>query len=103
LHAKPSVAEMKACHWWFEQELELAKPKLIIALGSTGARAVLGKAVTISAMRGTPIELPDGRYVWITVHPSSLLRIPDEASRRAEFLRFVQDLKKAKAWLAGHH
>jgi uracil-DNA glycosylase len=99
LHAKPSIAEIKACHWWFEEELRLATPKMIVALGATGARAVLGKSVTISGARGAPIELPDGRYAWVTVHPSSLLRMPDEASRRAEFLRFVKDLKGVKAWV----
>jgi DNA polymerase len=102
LHVKPSIAEMKACRWWFEEELRLVKPKLIVALGSTGARAVLGKTVTISSVRATPIELPDERHLWVTVHPSSLLRIPEEANRRLEFLRFVQDLKKAKAWMARH-
>ena len=102
LHVKPSIGEMKACHWWFEEELRLVKPKLIVALGSTGARAVLGKTVTISSVRATPIELPDERHLWVTVHPSSLLRIPEEANRRLEFLRFVQDLKKAKAWMSRH-
>ena len=103
LHVKPSIAEMKACHWWFEEELRLVSPKLIVALGSTGARAVLGKAVTISSLRAKPLPLPEGPHLWVTVHPSSLLRIPEEASRREEFLRFVDDLKKAKAWLARHH
>jgi uracil-DNA glycosylase family protein len=98
LHAKPSIGEIKACHWWFEEELRLATPKLIVALGASGARAVLGKSVTIGEARGHAIPLPDGRHAWVTVHPSSLLRIPDEASRRAEFLRFVKDLKHAKAW-----
>lgn len=99
LHMKPSIAEIKACHWWFEEELRLATPKMIVALGATGARAVLGKAVTISELRGKPLELTDGRHAWVTVHPSSLLRMPDEAARRAEFLRFVKDLKGVKNWV----
>jgi uracil-DNA glycosylase len=99
LHVKPSIGEIKACHWWFEQEIRLVQPKLILALGATAARAVLGRAVTVGSVRGSAIPISESMHLWVTVHPSYLLRIPEEAVRRVEFLRFVQELKDAKAWL----
>jgi uracil-DNA glycosylase family protein len=99
LHVKPSIGEIKACHWWFEQEIRLVKPRLILALGATAARAVLGRAVTVGSVRGSAIPISETTHLWVTVHPSYLLRIPEEAVRRVEFLRFVQELKDAKAWL----
>jgi DNA polymerase len=103
LHMKPNTAEIKACNWWLTEELKLVRPKLIVALGATAARAVLGRAVTIGATRGPPKPFVDDRYVMVTIHPSSLLRIPDEAQRRTEYYRFVKELKAGHDWLRRHH
>jgi DNA polymerase len=100
LHVKPSAGEIQACNWWLEQELRLVAPKLVIALGATAARALLGRMVTIAQTRGTPIELSAKTHLWVTIHPSFLLRIPDETSRRAEYMRFVQELQAASQWIS---
>ena len=93
IHQTPETPEIKACHWWLEQELDLVRPRIIVALGATAARALLGKAVTISRTRGAPIPLDGGAEAWVTVHPSFLLRLPDEARRAAERARFVEELR----------
>jgi uracil-DNA glycosylase len=98
LHKKPSIGETTACRWWLTEELRLVAPRVVVALGTTAARSLLGRAVTVSSMRGEP-HAHHGSWLWVTVHPSSLLRLPDEASRRTEFARFVQDLKDVKASL----
>jgi uracil-DNA glycosylase len=103
IHSKPNAGEIVACHWWLDEELKLVKPKLIIALGATAARSVMGRTVTISAMRGLPTAVSSTTHVWVTVHPSYLLRIPDEVQRRKEYDRFVDDLEGAKRWLNKKH
>ncbi len=100
LHVKPNAAEIEACHWWLAQELRLVKPTLVIALGATAARALLGRPVTIARVRGSAIPLSSTAHLWVTIHPSALLRIADAAKRRAEFARFVGDLNNAGAWFA---
>jgi len=102
LHVKPSATEIEACRWWLSQELRLIAPKLIIALGATAARALLGRVVTISEMRGTAVRLNERTHLWVTIHPSLLLRIPEEAQRRKEYDRFVQELRDAVEWTAKH-
>ncbi|HEY3783970.1 MAG TPA: UdgX family uracil-DNA binding protein [Steroidobacteraceae bacterium] len=102
LHIKPSASEIEACNWWLGEELRLVGPKLVIALGATAARALLGQTVTISQMRGSSVSLSANTQLWVTIHPSLLLRIPDEVRRRAEFDRFVQELKDARQWAAKH-
>ena len=82
---------MEACRWWLKQELRLVRPKLIVAMGATAALGLFGKAVTIKAVRAKWQQLPEGD-VLVTVHPSFLLRLPDAASRRHEFDKFVSDL-----------
>src|SRR5262249_35346140 len=98
LHKKPNAAEVDACRRWLDQEIALVRPQLTIALGATAAGALMRRPVTIGRARGQAIEAESGA-LWITVHPSYLLRIPDEASRQREFVRFVKDLEGAKAWL----
>jgi DNA polymerase len=93
IHSKPDAGEITACRWWIEQELALVKPQVTVALGATAARSLFGKAMTISRERGRPHDLPDGGEAWITVHPSFLLRLPDEEARHQEFAKFVHDLK----------
>lgn len=105
IHAKPDGGEIDACRWWIEQERMLLRPKVTVALGATAARSLFGRTMTIGRERGRALTLPDGPdggggTAWITVHPSYLLRLPDEAARAREFDAFVDDLAKARA-LAG--
>ncbi|WP_375250962.1 UdgX family uracil-DNA binding protein [Sphingomonas sp.] len=97
IHAKPDAGEIDACRWWIEQERMLLRPQVTVALGATAARSLFGKTMTISRERGRAQRLPDGGEAWITVHPSYLLRLPDEAAKEAEYARFVEDLKLAYA------
>jgi DNA polymerase len=100
IHAKPDAGEIDACRWWIEQEQLLLRPKVTVALGATAARSLFGKVMTIGRERGREQRLPDGGAAWITVHPSYLLRLPDEDARTTEFARFVEDLEAAHAALA---
>jgi DNA polymerase len=97
IHSKPDAGEISACRWWIAQERELIRPPVTVALGATAARSVLEKTVTISRVRGEPIALDGGGECWVTVHPSFLLRIPEEERRREERALFVRDLKRIKA------
>src|SRR5947209_17147118 len=97
IHNKPDAGQIEACRWWIEHERELIKPLLTVALGATAARSLFGKTVTIGKLRGEPHMLFDGRECWVTVHPSSLLRIPDEAGRREGRALFLRDMKRIKA------
>jgi uracil-DNA glycosylase family protein len=98
LHVKPNIQEIEACRWWLAEELKFVQPRLVIALGATAARSLLGHTVTVSALRGLPTPFMEDTHMWVTVHPSYLLRIPDHTSQRAEYARFVEDLEGAKAW-----
>jgi DNA polymerase len=97
LHKRPNTYEIERCKIWLDAERGLVKPHAIIALGVTAARSLTGKTVTIAKMRKTPIEMADGTTLIVTVHPSALLRIEDEADKRASYKAFVADLKAAKA------
>jgi DNA polymerase len=96
LHSKPDGGEIKACRWWIERELELIHPPLTVALGATAARSLFGKVVTIGKLRGKPQQLPDGSECWVTVHPSALLRAPNDEARREGRKQFVADLRKIR-------
>ena len=96
LHSKPDGGEIAACRWWIDHERELIRPEITVALGATAARSLIGKVVTISGTRGKPLTLADGGECWVTIHPSFLLRIREEADRRAERKRFVDDLKRIR-------
>jgi DNA polymerase len=96
IHNKPDSGEIEACRWWIEHERELIRPPVTVALGATAARSRLDKAVTISRVRGAPLKAEDGSEVWVTVHPSFLLRIPEEDRKREERALFVRDLKRIK-------
>lgn len=96
IHSKPDTAEIEACRWWQEQERALIRPPLTVALGATAARSLTGKTVTISKVREAPLVLADGSECWVTVHPSFLLRIPEEDRRREERARFVEDLTRIR-------
>jgi DNA polymerase len=94
IHSRPDAGEIRACNWWLGHERALIRPQLTVALGATAARALVGKAVTIARVRGQPLELADGSECWVTVHPSALLRIPEQGRRRIERARFVNDMKR---------
>lgn len=102
LHQKPNTPEIRACRQWYERELEAIQPKLVVALGATAAQSVFGKLTPVNKNRGRVIELADGVHVLVTVHPSFLLRLPDEDSRHREYARFVADLKIAARYLKEH-
>jgi DNA polymerase len=97
IHNKPDSGEISACRWWIEHERELIRPPVTVALGATAARSLIGKVVTISRVRGEPLTLADGSECWVTVHPSSILRAPDESARREGKRLFLRDLKRIKA------
>ncbi len=99
LHQKPSTPEIAACRQWYERELASIQPALVVAMGATAAQGVLGKITPINKNRGRLIELRDGIKALVTVHPSYLLRVPDEESKLREYQRFVDDLKIAAAAL----
>jgi uracil-DNA glycosylase family protein len=99
LHQKPTTAEIKACRPWYERELAAIKPALVVAMGTTAAQSVFGKITPINKNRGRPIDLDDGIKALVTVHPSYLLRLPDEADKAREYQRFVDDLRIAAALL----
>ena len=100
LHKKPVDAEIAACHDWLKREIELVAPRLLIALGATAARSLLGRATPITANRGRLHEYAPGISLLITVHPSFLLRVPEQ-NKDDEYHRFVTDLKLARPFL--HH
>jgi DNA polymerase len=93
IHNKPDAGEIEACRYWLDLERQFVVPKVIVAMGATAVRGVLGKAATISALRGTPIELEDGALLVVTIHPSYLLRLPDRDQAAVELERFEDDLK----------
>jgi len=97
IHQTPDVAEIQACSVWLGTERDHLRPRLLVLMGGSAARAVMGRAVTISRERGRPIRLADGQTAFVTVHPSYLLRIPDAAAKAREYEAFVRDLKSIKA------
>ena len=99
LHQSPSAREIDICRWWVETERSLVQPKLILALGASAARAMLGKTVSVSKARGMAHALGDGGELWVTVHPSYLLRLDGPARAEQERL-FEADLAAVAARLA---
>jgi uracil-DNA glycosylase family protein len=97
IHNKPDSGEIEACRWWIGHERELLRPPITVALGATAARSLFGKVMTISRVRGQALKLPNGDECWVTVHPSFLLRIPEEERKREEWVLFVRDLTRIKA------
>ncbi len=95
LHQKPTTPEIKACRPWYERELASIEPDLVVAMGATAAQCMFGKITPINKKRGRLIDLDDRIKALVTVHPSYLLRLPDEDARAQEYERFVSDLKIA--------
>jgi DNA polymerase len=100
IHSKPNAGEIQACRWWLDKELDLIKPNLVVALGATAAQSLLGKAVPITKMRGDVVERQDGLRVFLTIHPSFILRIREQEDKEAERERFLQDMRKVKQLMA---
>lgn len=104
LHAKPSVGEIRACRPWLDQELEAVRPRVVVCLGATAAQALLGGQFRVSKERGQWVSSPLAPLVTATVHPSSILRAPDELARLEAYRRFVADLHQvAEALSPGAH
>ena len=100
LHEKPNASEVAACRFWLETELALVKPRVIVALGATAAQALFGPSFRVTKQRGKPVPSPLAPHAMATVHPSSILRAPDEGARHREDAAFVKDLE-AVARLVG--
>jgi uracil-DNA glycosylase len=99
IHAKPSSAEIAACNPWLQAEIGLVRPRVIVCLGATAAQSLLGKQFRVSRERGVWVPSPLAPFVMATVHPSAILRAPDDEARRLERARFVEDLAKVAAAL----
>jgi uracil-DNA glycosylase family protein len=97
IHKKPNALEIAACRPWFEAEIAATQPRVVVLLGATAAQAVLGKDFKVTQHRGELIPSSLAPYVMATVHPSSILRAPDDESRHAEMARFIDDIKKIAA------
>jgi uracil-DNA glycosylase len=101
IHAKPNQAEINACRPWLEAEIALVRPRVLVCLGATAAQALLGKQFKVSEQRGRFVESALAPFVMATVHPSSLLRAPDDETRHREMERLVADLRKVAEKLKG--
>jgi DNA polymerase len=99
IHKKPRPDQVRACRPWLEAEIAAVRPQVLVCLGATAAQALLGAAFRVSRQRGEFVDSPLAPQVLATVHPSSLLRAPDEETRQAEMKRFIVDLKKAASAL----
>ncbi len=99
IHKRPNAAEIEQCRWWFEREIAIVKPALLVALGATAARTLLGRAARVQKERGRLQAGAEGIPVFITLHPSALLRIREDDEREREYKRFVADLRAAKRFL----
>jgi uracil-DNA glycosylase len=99
IHAKPGPSEISACMPWLQAELDLVKPDVVVCLGATAAQALLGPGFRVTRQRGEWVSSPWAPRVLATVHPSSILRAPDDAARRREFDGLVADLAVVRAAL----
>ena len=100
IHAKPNQMEIAACLPWLEAELDLIKPVVLVCLGATAAQALLGPKFRVTKQRGAWVQARWAPYVTATVHPSAILRAPDDAARHAEMERFIADLRRIPPVLA---
>ena len=99
IHKKPNAGEIGACRPWLDSEIAVVHPRIIVCLGATAAKALLGASFKVSVDRGRFVESPLAPLVTATVHPSSILREPDSNARRDAMRAFVKDLKKVRAKL----
>jgi uracil-DNA glycosylase family protein len=101
IHKKPNGKEIAACRPWLEAEIRVLRPRVIVLMGATAAQSLLGREFRVTQHRGEFLESPHAQWVTATVHPSSILRAPDEGSRREEMTRFVDDLRAVAQRLRG--
>ncbi len=94
IHKKPNAREILACRPWLDAELAVLQPEVVVCLGATAAQALLGRDFRVSQRRGEFVESSLAQHVIATVHPSSILRAPDDETRHSEMKRFIEDLKK---------
>ncbi|MFB2564432.1 UdgX family uracil-DNA binding protein [Rhizobium sp. IMFF44] len=99
LHARPNAGEVQRCAWWLGAELELLKPKLVVALGATAVSSLLGSKVKVMRDRGQILHPSRKLDVLVTIHPSALLRIREADEREKNRLTFIRDLKKIRSFL----
>jgi DNA polymerase len=95
LHKRPNAHEIERCNWWLKHERAIVRPQVVVALGATAARSLFGRIVPVEKSRGAEMKLEDGTIAFVTQHPSALLRIDDDAQKRRQFLRLVDDLRRA--------
>lgn len=101
IHAKPSYGEIRACKPWLEAEIRVFRPDILVCLGATAAQALLGKDFRVTRQRGQPLRTEYARVVVATVHPSSILRVPEEEGRHAALRAFIEDLRVVADLLQG--
>ena len=102
IHKKPTAWEIRACRPWLASELAAVRPRAIVCLGATAAQALLGRGVRVTQSRGQPIPSTLARYVIATIHPSAVLRAPDDAARHTTMERLVKDLTAVARLLDDH-
>jgi len=100
LHKTPAQREIDACHQWIEREIQTVKPHVIVALGSTAAKAIIARDFKVSVQRGQFVDSPLAPYVFATFHPSALLRLREEDEREVAFKQLVKDLRLIQKALA---
>nr|WP_295984040.1 UdgX family uracil-DNA binding protein [uncultured Agrobacterium sp.] len=93
IHQRPDAGEVQQCRWWLNQEIALVQPKLIVAMGATALYALTGGKEKLTELRGRPLPMQEGRTLFVTVHPSYLLRLPDALAKEQEILRFKKDME----------
>jgi DNA polymerase len=99
IHKNPAAEEVRACRPWLDAEIDAVRPKVVVALGATAAKAIIGPSFRVSEQRGEVVETPIPAIVTATVHPSSILRAPDDASREEAYSAFVRDLRSVEGLL----
>lgn len=100
IHSKPNAAEINACFRWLQPELDALHPSVLVCLGATAAQALLGKTFRVTAQSGVFVASPLARHVMATVHPSSILRAPNDDERRLQMEAFIADLGKVAKVIA---
>ena len=99
IHQKPSWSESVACQPWLQAELQVVRPRVVVALGATAAQSLLGRDFRVTRHRGELLDSPIAEHVTATIHPSAILRQQDEGARQAELASFVDDLRVVAALL----
>ncbi len=99
IHQRPNVGEIEHCRWWLARELEIVKPKIVVAMGGSAYFSLTGERKPLEDVRGHPVALAKGQILFVTVHPSYLLRIPDEVMRQREVARFQSDMQAVQTLL----